>query len=584
MDVCVLTGVEGEGGISLARILVERGYRVYAFASEKRDWGLAHLDFVPLECPQHDIPQAEAMLHAILDHEKSISAVVHLAHAFNSQSFQELSAEQLVSQVQRNLTLPLLVNKILLPGVIQARGHLLQCCQPIGKGPRMGGTLYLALEDGMMRFYRRLYEEVRSKGVRVTCIRPVGILGGGQEQETSVISGEFLAESIAGVLFQQGGGFFADLEIRPEPLDTSVGTVRPTQPVSLASMRLPPALEKDQHKRSFTLPARKSNAPKKRLEWADRPVDYGPAPEVDDDDEDEDDDDFEESAVPPQRSHPQQKQHRSHESNRHPARNTPSPENHGNSDRQHSSERQQPERQHSDRPQPDRQHHDRQHPDRQQAHHDRQQSDRPEGESSEGRKRRRRRRRRGKHREDGQNGSAPVTQGIPDGAETRAPVLATNDVPVKEAPVPESTPVVERSKENVSQQPVAANESDRSNPPRSNRNRRRRNNQHRDPRPAVENHSVAAEKAEQPKPAHVPPPAPPPPPPPPPVAAAEPAPSSSPSPSKRAPRKKAAANEGDKSAQRQSAEEGKEVPVKKVVRKRAPRKKASPSEGTESES
>ncbi len=526
MDVCVLTGVESEGSVSLARILVEKGFRVYGLASEKRDWGFAHMDFIPLECPQQDISQTEAILQAILDHEKSISAVVHLAHAFSAQSFQELSAEQLSSQVQRNLTLPLLVNRMLLPGVIQARGHLLQCCLPIGRGPRVGGTLYLALEDGLQRFYRRLYEEVRSKGVRVTCIRPVGVLGNSHDQETTVISGEFLAESIAGVLLQQGGGFFADLEIRPEPQDSSATTARPAQPVSLSSMRLPPALEKDQHKRSFTLPARKSNAPKKKLEWADRPIDYGPAPEMDDDDED----DEEEESFVSQKSDRQVTHGSAADATDRPARNVQPAEGTG----------------------------------------DKQQSARQEGDS-DGRKRRRRRRRRGRHREEGQNGTVPAAS-----AEKASGEPESKDVSAKG---PEARqPAAERK--DSQQQPAAAGaESDRK-ASRSNRNRKRRPLPQ-DRKPFEEKSSAVQEKMEQPKPvntlrqspldaakrpqAEAP-------------AIAKSAAPVSASPVKRAVRRKEST---DKGASIKPAEESKEAPVKKVAKKRTPRKKAA-SESPES--
>lgn len=289
MDVCVLTGADSDGGVSLARLLVERGFRVYGLVEEQKNWGFEHSDFVPLVYRGEDRHQIEAMMRAVLEHEKNIFAVVHLARSFSSQNFQELDADRIEPLVFRNLTLPLLVNKVLLPGVIQEHGHLIQCCTPIGKGPRIGGTLYLSLEEGLQRFYRRLYEEVRPHGVRVTCVRPYGLLGTvtHDQDPSQIITGEFLAASIMQVLVHGEGSFFSDLEIRPEPPIKVAGKVRPVNPINMSAMRLPPPLDKETNKKSFMLPARKSMAPKKKLEWADRPIDYGPAPEVYDDDDDD---------------------------------------------------------------------------------------------------------------------------------------------------------------------------------------------------------------------------------------------------------------------------------------------------------
>ncbi len=432
MDVCVLTGVESEGGVSLARMLVENGFRVYALTAEQQDWGFFHSDFIPLACPHEDRAQAEAILQAILEHEKTIAAVVHLARSFSSQAFLDSSPEQLESLVFRNLTLPLLVNRILLPGVILAKGHLVQCCLPVGRGPRVGGTLYLALEDGLQRFYRRLYEEVRSKGVRVTCVRPFGVLGNGHEQETGVITGEFLAEAITRVVIQQGGGFFSDLEIRPEPVDTTTPGVRPLQAVNLASMRLPPALEKDNHKKSFTLPARKSMAPKKKLQWADRPIDYGPAPELDD----EDDEDEEEWGV-------------SHKERRAPAREESRPQPRQPEQKKH--EKETPVVEASPVAQTD---------------------DVPEQEGdSDGRKRRRRRRRRGRRREDERG---EVNTESPANRENNTPVsVETPSVPVQKSSEPRVQPSVQREHSHPEQEHREFSGQERFRH-RSGRNRRRR--------------------------------------------------------------------------------------------------------------
>lgn len=326
MDVCVLTGADSDGGVSLARLLVERGFRVYGLVEEQKNWGFEHSDFIPLEYKGEDRQQLEAMMRAVLEHEKGIFAVVHLARSFSAQSFRDLDTDRIESLVFRNLTLPLIVNKVLLPGVIQEHGHLVQCCCPVGKGPRVGGTLYLSLEDGLQRFYRRLYEEVRSQGIRVSCLRPFGVLGATthDQEPGQTITGEFLAASIMRVLTHGEGSFFSDLEIRPEPPVKVGDRVRQIQPINLEAMRLPPPLDKETNKKSFILPARKSMAPKKKLEWADRPIDYGPAPEVDDEEDWLDEEDLGKEKASPsvrrdsrERSESRERKEQHHQERRH---------------------------------------------------------------------------------------------------------------------------------------------------------------------------------------------------------------------------------------------------------------------------
>ncbi|MEO1941663.1 MAG: SDR family oxidoreductase [Campylobacterales bacterium] len=87
-------------------------------------------------------------------------------------NLENLSLDQIGEMVAINFLAPLLLTRLLLPGLIRRKGHIINIGSVSGVEKARLGSVYGATKAGLHHFSRSLFEEVRRRGVKVTTIIP----------------------------------------------------------------------------------------------------------------------------------------------------------------------------------------------------------------------------------------------------------------------------------------------------------------------------------------------------------------------------------------------------------------------------
>lgn len=222
MDTAIITGAASGVGLSIAKKLVENGFRVYGLGGNYADCPYQNKDFIPLPCDLGDPLQVDRRLENILEKEGGVLVVVNNAKRYLTKPLEESTTAELQSALQVNLLCPLQILRSCLPHLRHLQGYVINITVNTWEFAR-GGPVGAASSGGLRWLSDVLFEENRDFGVKVTTLfpqsnrrRPDGAPPPPADHPSSAIDPEVVAEAVFDIIFNKSGNTFTELVLRPQ--------------------------------------------------------------------------------------------------------------------------------------------------------------------------------------------------------------------------------------------------------------------------------------------------------------------------------------------------------------------------------
>lgn len=124
-------------------------------------------------CDVGDADQVDAMAAAVLKKFKRVDVVINNAGQYLGKSFVDYSIAEFDNQIAANLRSVFLVSKAFVPAMVErGRGDVFNMGSIASFVGLEGGAGYCASKFGVLGLSRVMREELKTKGVRVTCVMP----------------------------------------------------------------------------------------------------------------------------------------------------------------------------------------------------------------------------------------------------------------------------------------------------------------------------------------------------------------------------------------------------------------------------
>jgi NADP-dependent 3-hydroxy acid dehydrogenase YdfG len=171
--IALVTGASRGIGAAVAAALVAEGLTVYGVARDEKALaalgGVLGAAFVPVASDVRDYAAIQRALEGV-----EVDVLVNNAGGLGSvRPLHEQTAEETANVVELNLTAPLQLTRIVLPGMIaRRRGHIFNLTSTAAKSAFPGTTTYGAAKAGLSHAGRVLRYDLAGSGVRLTEIAP----------------------------------------------------------------------------------------------------------------------------------------------------------------------------------------------------------------------------------------------------------------------------------------------------------------------------------------------------------------------------------------------------------------------------
>lgn len=172
----LVTGASKGIGAEIARILVAGGLTVHGVARSAEGLGALRDElgnaFIP--CPG-DVTDPQAIADRLAGAE--IDVLVNNAGALDSvRPLTEQSAEETARTVALNLTAPLQLMRLMLPGMVaRGRGHVFNLTSTAARSVLPGTATYAAAKAGLSHACHVLRYDLSGSGVRITELAPARV-------------------------------------------------------------------------------------------------------------------------------------------------------------------------------------------------------------------------------------------------------------------------------------------------------------------------------------------------------------------------------------------------------------------------
>jgi 3-oxoacyl-[acyl-carrier protein] reductase len=188
----IVTGASGGIGAAIAKVMLERGYRVVSLALEKPDW--SHPRFEGHAVDLFDAKATEAVA-AEITREHRITHIVHNAGVIRPNPVEQARAGDIAALAQLHLGAALILLSAALPNMKQAGfGRVVLISSRAALGAT-GRTAYSATKAGIIGMGRSWALELAPHGITVNMVAPGPIQGthmfheivpAGSERETAL--------------------------------------------------------------------------------------------------------------------------------------------------------------------------------------------------------------------------------------------------------------------------------------------------------------------------------------------------------------------------------------------------------------
>lgn len=178
--VAVVTGASRGLGPYIARALADRGMRLVLAARSREGLESAAeqvrargVEAAVVPCDVADTAAREALVREAETAFGAIHVLVNNAGIETTFSYHRLSPEEIERVIAVNLVAPMLLTRLVLPGMLARReGHIVNIASLAGKqGPAYNGP-YAASKAGLIGFTQSLRAEYRGTGVSASVVCP----------------------------------------------------------------------------------------------------------------------------------------------------------------------------------------------------------------------------------------------------------------------------------------------------------------------------------------------------------------------------------------------------------------------------
>ena len=225
MDVAIVTGAATGIGLAISRRLVAMGCRVYGLGGNFRETSYSHEYFIPTPCDLRDIEDIEEKINHVLNREGDVYVLVNNAKSFGTTSFlDKFNLRELETTLQINLLCPLVLIRLLLPGLKQLQGFVVNIA-PTSAETAKGGPAGAAAAGGLRWMGESLFDECRDSGVKVSTVfpqanppNPSRHLDSSDRSPQTAIDTEAVAEAVERIVRHSEGNIVTEMVIRPQRL------------------------------------------------------------------------------------------------------------------------------------------------------------------------------------------------------------------------------------------------------------------------------------------------------------------------------------------------------------------------------
>lgn len=172
MKTAIVTGASSGIGLAITRMLLIKGWTVYAPA--RREFILpevsGHLIRVP--CDLLDTIAMRETIQTILAEAPELDLLINCAGIGVFGPHEQLKPEDLSDMLRLNLEVPILLCRLTLRALKASKGIIINISSVTAEKDSVFGCAYAASKAGLSRFSTSLFEEVRKYGVGVTVLQP----------------------------------------------------------------------------------------------------------------------------------------------------------------------------------------------------------------------------------------------------------------------------------------------------------------------------------------------------------------------------------------------------------------------------
>lgn len=171
MKTAIVTGASRGIGLAIAECLLDNGYLVYGISRTASPL-VSRENFRQIDCNLLDTDLLTQAADQIKSSESSIDLLVNNAGIGAFGPHEQIPVTTLQQMIRLNLEAPILLCRLFLRELKQAKGHIINVSSVTAKKVSTHGCAYAATKAGLSHFSESLFEEVRKSGVKVTVLQP----------------------------------------------------------------------------------------------------------------------------------------------------------------------------------------------------------------------------------------------------------------------------------------------------------------------------------------------------------------------------------------------------------------------------
>ena len=223
MNSAIVTGASSGIGLSISKILLNLGYKVYGFGRDFSKADFKNENFIPVPC---DLMNTSLLCEKIkcINKNENIVVLVNNAGVAYFGLHEELNPKKIHEIITVNLEVPLILTNLLLRTLKKNRGFIINISSIEAKKSSAHGCAYGASKAGLTHFSNSLFDEARKYGVKVVSIHPdmtsTNLYRNADFKEGNLpdtyLTPSEVAEAVHSILCARDGIVITDITIRPQ--------------------------------------------------------------------------------------------------------------------------------------------------------------------------------------------------------------------------------------------------------------------------------------------------------------------------------------------------------------------------------